>query len=368
MGTMATDPEMVSPIHYYTYELYLLCASQIESADLIRDVRICIDNGAHMVFELEEKDRGYETIVILREACANPKMPLVVIRILVQCGADVDRYDNKASPLILVCRRDRRSGSSASKRVRLTKSSFRIIQYLVSKGADVNYCSPRHNSALESVIETSPSAIWAIRYLIRYGAKVSNYVLHIACRHGSPLNVIALLIKHGADVNGSWYGDGTSLQVLCSSSHTEHTLKKIKYLVSKGANVHDATNRASINVACAYGNDFTPSIMKYLIAKGFDVNQKDAHGYTVLQYVCMNAHIHQELFRILLKHTREVPNDCMTFLTVPACVDAYCEWMEKKMFAAYDSYKFISKVSLPCRFVPDLLDTIYEYLTVVSME
>lgn len=151
---------------------------------------------------------------------------------------------------------------------------------MVDSGADVNAKLGIRNYTFLHIAAENDDIEFA-KLLIAKGADVNvkmdngNTPLYMATYEGDtePIEMVELLLKHGADPNSN-SKLGTPLLNACKYSYYE----VVKVLVDHGADVN-LPNEA-LDTPLLYSNDIR--IIKYLISKGADVNAKNKIGATIL--------------------------------------------------------------------------------------
>lgn len=150
---------------------------------------------------------------------------LEVLRALCEKGVNVDDWgnflsDKRVSPLCLAAR----------------YSSFQVVDYLISKGANVNFkdsdnWTPLHYAVLAGSLPT-------VQSLVEHGACVNDVCgsndqyspLHCAANSGY-LDIAKYLVEKGADVNLANNIGQTPLHVAVKTKHADVA----EFLVSKGS-------------------------------------------------------------------------------------------------------------------------------------
>ena len=135
----------------------------------------------------------------------------------------------------------------------IEKSSFKIVKYLIDKGANVNLVYKNG---------TTPLLI---------ASKKSN------------INILKLLIEKGSKINIKDNTGATPLMIAILNGRFENE----KYLLARGAEVNekDKSGYSSLAWATTY-NDFNS--MTLLISKGADINAKNKEGRNIL-LLALNA-------------------------------------------------------------------------------
>ena len=214
-----------------------------------------------------------------------------LVKYLVEKGADVN---NGISPLLIACDRN----------------NIEIVKYLVEKGADVN--TKDINGVTPLLIACERNDINIVKHLVENGANVNEKnrfeitPLITACQKND-IEIVKYLVQKGADINAKNDDAITPLMIACQGNDikimknlfekgefekkfyntvdVKINIEIVKYLVEKGANVNAKNyNRSTPLIIACYENDI--EIVKYLVEKGADVNTKDINGVTPLLIAC----------------------------------------------------------------------------------
>ena len=144
-----------------------------------------------------------------------------------------------------------------------------IVQYLVSKGADLNKQAP----------------FW-------------GGPLHVAAQYGS-VSIINYLLDCGVDVNVTNYRGYTPLLMVCGfnvpSKQPEHTTKRQRKICRRLAAINNDGRRDL---------DYKPNIVKLLLSKGADIYSKTIEGFTVMHEVARCGRL--DIINLLLEHNMTV--------------------------------------------------------------
>ena len=219
------------------------------------------------------------------------KGDLKAVKYYIRKGANVNvavgfayRYGAKTTPLMAVV-------VSNS----IVESKKEIIEYLISKGADVNV-SAYGDTALHLAITSREKEM--VELLIDKGADVNagedsygRNTLHIALDEGM-IKIAKLLVDNGADVNaeanshnrayGGHFKDITPFRTAVIRNNIEIT----KYLIDKSADVNarssDGLTPLLFVLYCCGNKSNSLELVKYLVNKGADVNAKNNKGRSVV--------------------------------------------------------------------------------------
>jgi len=160
-----------------------------------------------------------------------------------------------------------------------------MVEKLLSRGADVNR---KHYSGETALMFAADSGdVNTIKTLLGAGADPNAKVLSfhageltpltitINSRHEQRFEVAKILLEAKAEVN---FKGRFAMSPLM---HALEDLEMVKLLIEHGADVNQKNFRgATALMASAVGRD--PSVVKYLIEKGADVNARDIDGTTAL--------------------------------------------------------------------------------------
>ncbi|CAH0552652.1 unnamed protein product [Brassicogethes aeneus] len=127
------------------------------------------------------------------------------------------------------------------------------------------------------------------------------------------LEIVKLLISHGAKVNTTTRTNSTPLRAACFDGH----LDIVKYLVQHGADIEVANRHGHtcLMIACYKGHI---KIAKYLLFLGASVNRKSVKGNTALHDCAESGSL--EILKLLIEHgaTMDVDSYGMTPLLAAA--------------------------------------------------
>lgn len=220
---------------------------------------------------------------------------LPVVELLVTNGAEVDPRDSySCTPLYLA----------------VLQENYLIVEYLITKGANINTCdeeygiTPLHQAVrfgnyhlvelllgngadvnanraerpkiYETAGDRSPRDLPSLRLDSLLSNAYAKTPLHLVW----DLDVAALLIAHGADVNAQDLKDGnTPLHNLVWLGEAGKEI--VELLIDRGADITATNNHGQtiLHQAAKFG---CPYWLEYFIARGADVNAIDCYGATPL--------------------------------------------------------------------------------------
>ena len=159
------------------------------------------------------------------------------------------------------------------------------------------------------------SAAWrgdaaAVEALLRAGGADANAAadaqadwrpLHVAAREGH-LNVVKLLLQHGADVNAAAAPDLTTA-LHCAVENSHHAAEVARLLLDAGADVNAATmwGGTALHYTSEWGR---LEVVQLLLDRGADVNAAPALGRTALHRAARSGRV--EVARLLLDRGADV--------------------------------------------------------------
>src|SRR5260370_5496770 len=188
-------------------------------------------------------------------------------RLLLDKGADVNAHSKQGrTPLVIAAAHD---------------GNIEVIRLLIKKGADLKAPGPGGASAaLIAAADANDTAV--VRLLLEQAADAKaktptgSTALIAAAGHGN-LEVVKLLLAHGADVNTQ------------SSPASDRPVKNGAIAIG---------NLTPLLLAVTSGS---PETVQLLLDKGADVNARDVRGMTPLMLAVATDHLHEKIVRMLLE-------------------------------------------------------------------
>lgn len=169
-----------------------------------------------------------------------------IVRMLLAAGAEVNRIDKFGNmPL-----------SSAA-----SFGYVEIVKLLLAAGADVNLKNEAGETALFKAVESWKKGPEIVQLLLNAGAKINDSgpesIISNCWRHGC-LEVVPLLVKNGADINGKNKKGQTLLHIeagFCRNDHWEK-LRDLQMLLDNGADksIPDGEGKLAWEIAAGFGN------------------------------------------------------------------------------------------------------------------
>ena len=202
--------------------------------------------------------------------------------------------------------------------------SYDVAKLLIEAGADVHVTreGPFDGGALYRAIQACDQQ--TIDLLFSKGVSIeatgkSFSPLHMAAMMGD-LNTVKRLVEAGADVNYSdkdyYFSPGHALNwAMWSEKHDVAA-----YLIDHGSDLKSApslNNHTTAMVWAGFSQTGDPTIAKKLVAKGLDVNTRNAHGESALFYALETGE-DTELTRYLRSVGAKEPENFKRSKTIPS--------------------------------------------------
>jgi len=219
------------------------------------------------------------------------------------------------------------------------------VEELLKKNVDPNSRGYKnvYMSPLNLAVSKNNKGI--VEKLINYGADVKQK--GIVSHALSNVEILALLIEHGADINDSYVNwsspihNATNLTLLDSAD----------LLLKHGANINDQNNlskRTPLQNAAQYGNELS---VKWLLDHGADVNLVDISGQNAF-VIGASYKANANILKMLLDHGSNLPLEQVLKITQGACragnLDALVFLVSKEVNLDSDAcYTALAYVSSP---------------------
>ncbi|XP_078312943.1 uncharacterized protein LOC111100329 isoform X4 [Crassostrea virginica] len=296
--------------------------------EISQDVEALTQKGA----EVNLKDEKGKYLLVgacedSEEEERHPEISKDVVEALMQKGADVNLKDEEGNSVLhyLVCKGPVESfldiflnsggnindsnndgWSPLNKMVKeRRKLSKEEIQYMISKGADPNYCpsgciSPLINALLRSetiIAETLVAAGAQVNYMTESGQTALNVVLRYSSRSRKNIfrkkcnqdTVVDWLLDIGADTNMLTPKMQSPICILMKSPFTQNTVSILSNLLRHNAN----PNLGLDNPLCS-ASTISAVAVRLLVNAHVDVNKPDIDGNTALVN-CLESSVEDKL-------------------------------------------------------------------------
>ena len=221
------------------------------------------------------------------------------VRLLLSDGADVNALDDHSNtPLIAAC--------GFFHGAKLTGSCESVVRLLLEGSADCNAQDDMGRTALYNAIHHWKGAI--IPLLLEYGADVNTKdckrdeairIVPKCCDDGGPVEVIDLLLDHGAHFDN--WGKGGKTALIMAAGNGQAAAAGL--LLGKGANVNYRSNRGHTALLRASGMG-DGVMVRLLLDHGADCNIPDKHGWTALMEASVDGN--DDVVKLLLEGGADV--------------------------------------------------------------
>jgi len=230
------------------------------------------------------------------------KEDLDKIKLLIYYGADINSMDMYGNTPLLIA---------------IYKKNDNIINFLIDNGADINIKNKNGDTPL--LIATKKNYIECCKKLINNNVNVNykdsngNSSLMIAIKN-EKIELVKMLIGDSC-VNEENKSGETPLYLAVINNSIELT----KLLVKYGANInYKYKNDGDTIIMKAF--DFynrKKDIIKYLLDKGGNINEKNNEGNTILGDICKNRHscllYDKDKIDFLISHGAEITNNVFCY-------------------------------------------------------
>ncbi|KAJ5067186.1 ankyrin repeat ph and sec7 domain containing protein secg-related [Anaeramoeba ignava] len=250
---------------------HIICKNQTEAS--LKMIKYLLKIGE----DINSKTNYNETSLHL--ACQyQTRFTIEIVKLLIEKGADINSKTlNEETPLHLVCEYQ-------------TEFSQEIVEILVTKGADIHAKTKNYG-------ETALHLAFAKGADIHDKTKeIEETSLHLACKNDNSrsLEIIKFLIKKGAKVHETTANGETPLHLVCKYQKNENSkaLEIVKFLFQKKAQINAKTKekkKTPLHFACKFQESFLLEITYFLFKNGAKVNHKTTDDKTPLHYACQNT-------------------------------------------------------------------------------
>ncbi|KAM0417014.1 hypothetical protein ACHAPT_012980 [Fusarium lateritium] len=227
-----------------------------------------------------------------------------VMSYLISRGARADLFIQSVGGLLyLACEKKHVPG----------ETYLEMVQILIQAGVDPNEPPPRFfGDPLLYRIICDALTVYGLRRVVKYFVSDLHMDVNQPGRSGEAailavtrdqnFGMIRYLIRHGADVNVA-DDQGRRIAHLIACRWTpDQGLKMMRRLVKAGADLHAPDNygRTPFHLAAGYGSHHMARAIIKASPQGFDVNLKDADGWTPLMFACRVNLIQDDLLEMLV--------------------------------------------------------------------
>ena len=270
----------------------------------VNTVNSLIDAGADVNARL---DNG-ASVLSIHAGNDDPK----IVRILLEAGATVDEsvmagVRNKKIAQML---HDHGEGIkyTAFNLIMLKEITEAMIREVIENGTDINKPWNKHSGETLLGHACRSGSSNKIKLLLKYAADPNYSVdnqdfgmtpfMFAVSQWSRPntmdIGTIKALINAGAKVNDQTIYGITPLMYAVQQPHEKLALQVVRLLIESGAEIN-VTDNGDKNVLFFLNEELNPEIVKYLLDKGANPNQKDHSGNTPIMQMC-----NQEFVQMLL--------------------------------------------------------------------
>lgn len=179
-----------------------------------------------------------------------------------------------------------------------SKGNTAIINVLLTRGADITYKWGDYGSILQAAVDSGNEA--AVEIALGCGLSANEKggwftypLLRATAVTTCPDSIVRLLLKEGADPNLEREGDDFIDQTFRTALQHSSSLSKTNLLLDHGAYVNTVSGwlGTALHAAIDYGGDHRSSMIKLLVHRGANVNQKVKNIGSPLLYAAQRANI-----------------------------------------------------------------------------
>ena len=256
----------------------------------VNNVACLIRHGA----DIDLQDKFGRTALYC--AAENDRDSCEVLSCLLENGADVNKgRDNNCTPLI---------------KASIT-GCVNNVACLIRHGADIDLQGKFGRTALHYAVENYHGSCEVLSCLLENGADVNkgtdefNFTPLMIASRDSNVNVVALLIRHGADMDLQDKYGRTALH--CAAEKDLDSCEVLSCLVENGADVNKGTGDINCTPLMIASRKGLVNNVACLISHGADIDLQDKyHGNTALHYAVENYHGSCEVLSCLVENGADV--------------------------------------------------------------
>jgi ankyrin repeat protein len=164
----------------------------------------------------------------------------------------------------------------------IRKSSFRVVQELLNRGANPNALENSNNTPLHTAVDRSEVGVVQILLKARANVNAKDRYGKIPLHYVSNSRIVELLIKAGASVNEQDRYGLTPLHTITNQGSLD-AIDALKALLQAGGNPNAKNRAGQIPLhALAEGQVKSSQMAQLLIDAGADVNMQENSGFTPL--------------------------------------------------------------------------------------
>ena len=246
--------------------------------------------------------RGGEYDNVLQAIAAYDGLRLNALNLMLKAGADVNLEGGKFGHALVAA-----AATELHPAIEILEPTWQVIRLLLEFGANPNAAGGRSGTALGASVARQDYR--SVQELLGGGADINVDIAHWdwgtviqKASLGGDVQMVRLLIDHGADINASHGFYGSALQAASAGGHSQ----VVKILLDNGAdtNALGGYHGSAIQAASAGGHS---EVVQMLLDNGADINA--SNGYYSSAILAALARGHSEVVQILIKHGAKAGED-----------------------------------------------------------
>ena len=170
--------------------------------------------------------------------------------------------------------------------------SVELVKFLISRGCDVRDKDSEgwtvlHNACDKGKLELTQYFVEKYSDLLTIRDKTGRSP-HLVAGYSGSVELVKFLISRGCDVKDKDSNGQTVLHKACNKGK----LELAQYLVENHSDMLTIRDKAGQSPYLTVGFSGSVELVKFFIARGCDVMDKDSDGWTVLHKVCQGGKVH----------------------------------------------------------------------------
>ena len=186
-----------------------------------------------------------------------------------------------------------------------SKGNEIVIRELLERGADINYKGGEYHSVLQAAVDSGKEE--AVQIALKCGLSPNEKggwftypLLRATALDSCPDSIVRLLLEAGADPNLEREGDDLIDQTFRTALQHVTSLSKATLLLDNGAKINTVSGwlGTALHTTTHHGGNRGTSMMKLLVDRGSDVNQKAENIGSPLCFAAQRAKLDSAKFLI----------------------------------------------------------------------